>query len=135
MNQYYIYRREHGLSAAEQRAADQRIGELAEALADVRSAVAQSLRRRLGFLRPWAGRTVRAKRRAWLPPADTEEVVTLQYLQVYAVGRQAGRGTEPRGLPCGLGRPDHRPPRQLVREARALAEGCTTANVLEVRPF
>jgi len=51
MNQYYIYRLEHGLSAAEERAADQRIGELAAALADVRSAVAQSLCRGLGGLR------------------------------------------------------------------------------------
>lgn len=50
MNPYYIYRPEHALSAAEQRAADQRIGELAAALADVRSAVALSLCRGLGAL-------------------------------------------------------------------------------------
>lgn len=51
MNQYYIYRLEHGLSAAEQRAADQRMGELAAALADVRSSTALSLRRGFGALK------------------------------------------------------------------------------------
>jgi hypothetical protein len=51
MDQYYIYRLEHGLSAAEQRAADQRAGELAAALADVRGAVALSLSRGLGALK------------------------------------------------------------------------------------
>jgi hypothetical protein len=51
MNQYYIYRLEHGLSAAEQRAADQRAGELAAALADVRISVARSLCRALGALK------------------------------------------------------------------------------------
>jgi hypothetical protein len=56
VNQFYIYRLEHGLSDAEQRAADQRIGELAAALADVRGAVAHSLRRRLGLLKA-LGRT------------------------------------------------------------------------------
>jgi Cdc6-like AAA superfamily ATPase len=56
VNQYYMYRLEHGLSAAEQRAADQRIGELAAALAAARSAVARSLRRRLGLLKA-LGRT------------------------------------------------------------------------------
>ena len=39
---YYLYRLEHGLSAAEQRAVDQRTGELAAALADARSTVTHS---------------------------------------------------------------------------------------------
>jgi hypothetical protein len=51
MNQYHLYRSEHGLSVAEQRAADQRIGELAAALADVRSALALSVCRGLGTLK------------------------------------------------------------------------------------
>ncbi|MGO9657706.1 MAG: hypothetical protein ACLQVK_16655 [Acidimicrobiales bacterium] len=68
MNQYYIYRLEHGLSAAEQRAADQRIGELAEALADVRSAVAHSLRRRLGVLKA-LGRADRTRKEAGVAAA------------------------------------------------------------------
>jgi hypothetical protein len=58
VDQYYLYRLEHGLTSAEQRAADQRIGELAAALADIRRAVAHSLRRRLGFLKA-LGRTDR----------------------------------------------------------------------------
>lgn len=51
MSQYYINRLEHGLRVAEQRAADQRIGELAAALTGVRSAVALSLWRGLGALK------------------------------------------------------------------------------------
>jgi hypothetical protein len=51
MKQYYIYRLEDGLSVAEQRAADQRIGELAAALTGVRSAVALSLWRELGAVK------------------------------------------------------------------------------------
>ena len=51
MDQYYIYRLEHGLSAAEQRAADLRAGELAAAFADVRDAVALNLYRRLRALK------------------------------------------------------------------------------------
>jgi hypothetical protein len=57
MNKYYIYRLEHGLSAAEQRAADQRIGELAAALADVRSTLAHSLCRGLGAVKALGGMT------------------------------------------------------------------------------
>ena len=63
MGQYYIYRLEHGLSAAEQRAADRRIGELAAALSGARSAVAQSLRRRLGVLKA-LGRPDHARKQA-----------------------------------------------------------------------
>ena len=59
MGQYYIYRLEHGLSVAEQRAADQRMGELAAALADVRAGVGLSLGRGLGALRA-LGRAGRA---------------------------------------------------------------------------
>lgn len=51
MNYYYIYRLEHGLSAAEQRAADQRLGEMAAALGQLRSAVAHSVSRGLGTLK------------------------------------------------------------------------------------
>jgi hypothetical protein len=54
MNQYCfypMYQLEHGLSTAEQRALDQRTGELAAALADARSAVARSLWRGLGTLK------------------------------------------------------------------------------------
>ena len=51
MDQYYICRLEGGLSAAEQRAADQRAGELAAALADVRGALALNLSRGLGALK------------------------------------------------------------------------------------
>ncbi len=51
MDYYYIYRLEHGLSAAEQRAADQRAGELAAVLADARGAVALTLCRGLGALK------------------------------------------------------------------------------------
>jgi hypothetical protein len=62
MNDYYTYRLEHGLTPAEQRAADQRIGEVAKALGDFRRALALSLGRRLGALtsratRDRAGRT------------------------------------------------------------------------------
>lgn len=63
MNQYYIYRLEHGLTAAEQRAADQRIGELAAALADLRGAVALSLSRGLGALKA-LGRADRTSKEA-----------------------------------------------------------------------
>lgn len=55
MSQYYINRLEHGLRVAEQRAADQRIGELAAALTGVRSAVALSLWRGLGAESPGQG--------------------------------------------------------------------------------
>jgi hypothetical protein len=51
MNHYYIYRLEHGLSAAEQRAADQRIGELAAAIANARGAGALNVLRGLGALK------------------------------------------------------------------------------------
>lgn len=44
---YYIYRLEHGRSAAEERAADQSMGELAAALADFRHVVAGSFGRGL----------------------------------------------------------------------------------------
>jgi hypothetical protein len=50
MNDYYAYRLEHGLSAAQQRAADQRIGETAKALAELRREVARSFGRGLGAL-------------------------------------------------------------------------------------
>jgi hypothetical protein len=63
MNQYYIYGPEHGLSAAEQRTADQRTGELAAALADVRGAVALSLCRGLGALKA-LGRMTRTGKKA-----------------------------------------------------------------------
>ena len=63
MNQYYIYRLEHGLSAAEQRAADQRIGEMAAALADVRSSTVLSLRRGFGALKA-LGRADRTRKEA-----------------------------------------------------------------------
>ena len=63
MNQYYIYRLEHGLTTAEQRAADQRIGELAAALADLRGAVALSLGRGLGALKA-LGRVNRTRKEA-----------------------------------------------------------------------
>jgi hypothetical protein len=61
MDQYCIYRLEHGLSAAEQRAADQRAGELAAGLADLRGTVAVNLRRGLGALK--ALRRVNRRRR------------------------------------------------------------------------
>ena len=48
---YYLYRLEHGLSAAGQRAVDQRTGELAAAVADARSTVTHSLCRVLGALK------------------------------------------------------------------------------------
>jgi hypothetical protein len=51
MNDYYTYRLEHGLSAAEQRAADQRMGEMAKALADFRRGLTRSLGRGVGALR------------------------------------------------------------------------------------
>jgi hypothetical protein len=63
MNQYYIYRFEHGLTAAEQRAADQRIGEMAAALADVRSSTTRSLRRGFASLKA-LGRTDRTRKEA-----------------------------------------------------------------------
>ena len=68
MDQYYIYRLEHGLSAAEQRAADQRAGEVAAALADVRGAVALNLRRGLGALKA-PGRVNRRRREAGVAAA------------------------------------------------------------------
>jgi hypothetical protein len=68
MNQYYIYRLEHGLSATEQRAADERIGELAAALAHVRSAVALSLCRGLGALKA-LGRMNRTRKESSVPAA------------------------------------------------------------------
>ncbi len=46
-----IYRVEHGLTAAEQRAADQRMGEFAATLAGLRRSVAGSLGLALGALR------------------------------------------------------------------------------------
>jgi hypothetical protein len=51
MNYYSIYRLEHGLSAAEQRAADQRLGEMAAALGELRGAVAHSVLCGLGTLK------------------------------------------------------------------------------------
>ena len=51
MVQYYLYRLEHGVCAAQQRAADQRMGELVADLADGRRALAHSLRRGLGTLK------------------------------------------------------------------------------------
>jgi hypothetical protein len=63
MNQYDIYRLEHGLSAAEQRAVDQRAGELAAALAGVRSTLAHSVRRGLGALKA-LGRANRTRKDA-----------------------------------------------------------------------
>lgn len=54
MNDYYTYRTyrlEHGLSAAEQRAADQRMGEMAKTLADLRRGLLHSLGRGLGGLK------------------------------------------------------------------------------------
>lgn len=51
---YHVYRLEHGLSRAEQRAADQCIGELAASLAGTRRAVAFSLCRVLGALKSLA---------------------------------------------------------------------------------
>ena len=50
MTQYYIYRLERGLSAAERQATDHRIGELAAAAAELRSSMAGELRRRLSVL-------------------------------------------------------------------------------------
>jgi hypothetical protein len=64
MNYYYFYRLEHGLSAAEQRAADQRAGELAAALADARGAVALNLCRGLGALKDLVGRVNRRRKAA-----------------------------------------------------------------------
>jgi hypothetical protein len=55
---YYICRVEHGLSAAEQRAADQRLGEVAAALADLSQLVARSLGRGLRVV-PGLGRVKR----------------------------------------------------------------------------
>lgn len=52
MNHYhYVYRLEQGLSPAEQRAADQAMGELAAALDETRHAIGGSLRRRLTALK------------------------------------------------------------------------------------
>ena len=51
MDNYRIYRLERGLSPAEQWAADQRAGELAAALAELRGALGWSLRRGLGLCR------------------------------------------------------------------------------------
>ena len=48
---YHLYRLERGLSAAEQRAADQRIGELAADLAKTRDALGHSLSRGRGVLK------------------------------------------------------------------------------------
>ena len=81
MNYYYFYRLEHGLSAAEQRAADQRGGELAAALADVRGAVALNLCRGLGALKA-IGRVNRRRKEAnvggcicaTLPPATSSNL-------------------------------------------------------------
>ncbi|MGH9105557.1 MAG: hypothetical protein ACRDZX_06910 [Acidimicrobiales bacterium] len=66
MNQYHFYRMyqlEHALSAAEQRAVDQRMGELAAAVADARSAVAHSLCHGLGALKA-LGRANRTRKNA-----------------------------------------------------------------------
>ncbi len=63
MNQYYLYRYERGLSVAEQRAADQRMGELAAALAHLRSSMAFSVGRGLGALRS-LGRALRTREQA-----------------------------------------------------------------------
>lgn len=66
MNPYHmtqVYRLEQGLSSAEQRAADQRKGELAAALAEVRSAVADSVCRRLNALKA-IGRAKHAREEA-----------------------------------------------------------------------
>lgn len=57
MNPYYahyLYRLEHGLSTAEERALDLRSGELAAAVADARSTVAHSLGRVFGTLKALA---------------------------------------------------------------------------------
>ena len=51
MNQYYIYRLEQGLSAAERRATDQRMSELAAALTQIRATLAHGVGRGLGTLR------------------------------------------------------------------------------------
>jgi hypothetical protein len=48
---YYVYRLEHGLSAAEQRAADLSAGQMAAALAEFRRLVAGSLGRGLRTVR------------------------------------------------------------------------------------
>ena len=48
---HFIYRGEHGLTAAGQRAADQRIGELAAGLAGLRQSMAGNVRLALGAMR------------------------------------------------------------------------------------
>ncbi len=52
---YHLYRLERGLSAAEQRAVDQRTGELAADLAKTRRALGHSLSRGLGVLKGLGG--------------------------------------------------------------------------------
>jgi hypothetical protein len=49
-NDYHTYRLEHGMSPAEQRAADQRIGELAATLAGLRRHLAHSFGRGFGIV-------------------------------------------------------------------------------------
>lgn len=75
MNDYYTYRTyrlEHGLSAAEQRAADQRTGEVAKALADFRQGLLLSLGRGLGALR---GRVTQGRARSRRPEPRSTAVV------------------------------------------------------------
>jgi hypothetical protein len=70
MDEYYVYRLEHGLSPAEQRAADQCAGELAAALAEVRSAVVLGLRRGLGALKALGRVNRRRKMASMAAPAQ-----------------------------------------------------------------
>ena len=51
---YYIYRVEHGLGAVGQRAVDQRAGELAAALVDLRNLALRTFRRGPGAVRALA---------------------------------------------------------------------------------
>jgi hypothetical protein len=63
MNQYYIYRAGRSLSPAEQRAADQSIGELAAALAGARSTLVHGLGRGFAALKA-LGRGNRTRKEA-----------------------------------------------------------------------
>jgi hypothetical protein len=68
MNQYQLYRLQRGLTPAEQRAADQHVGELAAALAGARRSVTRSLSRGLGALAR-RGRVVRTRKAAGMAAA------------------------------------------------------------------
>ena len=59
---YYIYRVEHGLGAVGQRAADQRAGELAAALVDLRNLALRTFRRGPVRSGRWPGRVIRAEK-------------------------------------------------------------------------